>query len=415
MYSGCEICKAPLRISDGRIGTEIACGQCGTRYRVGESGLEPLVTEAVRALRAARNRKASLVWKNLLSAAHAPAFDDVGGRIDPGAPLAAPPPKRPESLAPVARAAEPERAEESVEPARVLARWPGRVWLPVATLALGAALAAIPTLALRDWRDAPATHVESAATPSRAVVVSKPKASAPSPGVEAARDGEPEIVASPEEAPATKSEPVLAPMAAPRAPAAERVAGAVIAREQAGDPYGVPAAPTPIAATPEAAAVDSAAAEGKADAPSAESIADAAAAPIPAPSASAPSAPSAAPASPPSLGDAIAHAVGGAPAASSAPVDPAAPEARRFDRGAAMAALGRSAAAAVSRCRARGEPGRGSVTVTFAPSGAAQSMAVSAPFAGTPMGDCIASRFQGVHVPAFSGDAITVRQSIAFE
>jgi hypothetical protein len=50
--------------------------------------------------------------------------------------------------------------------------------------------------------------------------------------------------------------------------------------------------------------------------------------------------------------------------------------------------------------------------VTFATNGAAQSASVEgAPFEGTPTGACVASKFRGARVPAFSGSAQQVRKS----
>jgi hypothetical protein len=54
------------------------------------------------------------------------------------------------------------------------------------------------------------------------------------------------------------------------------------------------------------------------------------------------------------------------------------------------------------------------VTVTFAPSGNVTSAVVdSAPFAGTPVGGCIAGKFRAAHVPAFSGGNVTVGKSFS--
>jgi predicted Zn finger-like uncharacterized protein len=81
-----------------------------------------------------------------------------------------------------------------------------------------------------------------------------------------------------------------------------------------------------------------------------------------------------------------------------------------FDRGAAASALG---GIDVQGCaKPDGPTGAGHVTVTFAPDGNVASAVVdSGPFPGTPVGGCIAGKFRGAHVPAFSGGAIKVGKS----
>ncbi len=84
-----------------------------------------------------------------------------------------------------------------------------------------------------------------------------------------------------------------------------------------------------------------------------------------------------------------------------------------FDKGAAVAALN-SAAGAASACRKEGDPsGTATVVVTFAPSGRVTSANVNGPpFAGTPTGGCIASTMRRAHVPAFTGDYVTVSKTV---
>jgi hypothetical protein len=48
--------------------------------------------------------------------------------------------------------------------------------------------------------------------------------------------------------------------------------------------------------------------------------------------------------------------------------------------------------------------GVGHVTLTFEPTGSLSSVVIDPPYAGTPMGTCIANKFRTVTVPAFSGD-----------
>lgn len=83
-----------------------------------------------------------------------------------------------------------------------------------------------------------------------------------------------------------------------------------------------------------------------------------------------------------------------------------------FDRAAAEAAL--SAAADAARgCKEDGGPtGSGKVEVTFAPSGDVTSATVEGPpFAGTPVGGCVASAFRGIRVPTFDGSPVTLEKS----
>jgi hypothetical protein len=86
-----------------------------------------------------------------------------------------------------------------------------------------------------------------------------------------------------------------------------------------------------------------------------------------------------------------------------------------FDRGAASAALGGAAGAAKGCKKPDGPTGSTKVQVTFAPSGKATQAVVGAPFAGTPVGSCIASAFKGVSVPPFSGAPITVSKSVSIK
>ncbi|MES1179327.1 MAG: serine/threonine-protein kinase [Myxococcales bacterium] len=82
-----------------------------------------------------------------------------------------------------------------------------------------------------------------------------------------------------------------------------------------------------------------------------------------------------------------------------------------LNRGAALAALGSAASAAASCKRPDGPTGPGSASVTFSPDGPVKAVTVSAPFAGTPVGQCVATVFRGAHVPPFSGSSITLPKS----
>lgn len=86
-----------------------------------------------------------------------------------------------------------------------------------------------------------------------------------------------------------------------------------------------------------------------------------------------------------------------------------------FDRGAASAALGGAAGSAKSCGKPGGPTGSGKVQVTFAPSGKATQATVGAPFAGTPVGSCIAGIFRGARVPAFQGEPMTVSKTVSIK
>ncbi len=116
--------------------------------------------------------------------------------------------------------------------------------------------------------------------------------------------------------------------------------------------------------------------------------------------------PPAASSKPKSLQEALDQAGGGSKPAAAAPAEASAP----FDRGAAAAALG---AVNVQSCKKPDGPtGSGHVKVTFGPSGAVSSATADAPpFAGTPVGGCVAAKFRGVKIPAFSGGSVSVGKS----
>jgi predicted Zn finger-like uncharacterized protein len=100
-----------------------------------------------------------------------------------------------------------------------------------------------------------------------------------------------------------------------------------------------------------------------------------------------------------------------APAAP-APAAPAAGGSGDFDRAAALSALSAAATAAQSCKKPDGPTGSGRIAVTFANNGTATTAAVEGPpFAGTPVGGCVAARFRGVHIPPFGGSVITVRKT----
>jgi predicted Zn finger-like uncharacterized protein len=115
-----------------------------------------------------------------------------------------------------------------------------------------------------------------------------------------------------------------------------------------------------------------------------------------------------APAKPADFGSALAQAAGkpkdepkaATSSGSSAP----------FNRGAASAAL---SGVNVQACKKPGGPtGSGRVKVTFAPSGSVSAAVIEGPpFAGTPVGGCIAGKFRGANIPAFSGGPVSANKT----
>ncbi|MFO0592894.1 MAG: zinc-ribbon domain-containing protein [Polyangiaceae bacterium] len=86
---------------------------------------------------------------------------------------------------------------------------------------------------------------------------------------------------------------------------------------------------------------------------------------------------------------------------------------RDFNKGAATTALSAAANAAKGCKQAGGPTGSASVRVVFAPSGNVTSANVQGPpFAGTPVGGCIASAFRGAHVPPFDGSPVAVSKTV---
>ena len=85
-----------------------------------------------------------------------------------------------------------------------------------------------------------------------------------------------------------------------------------------------------------------------------------------------------------------------------------------FSKASAISALGGAAGSAGGCKKAGGPTGVGKVQVTFAPSGRVTSATVmGAPFAGTAVGGCVAGAFRRAHVPAFSGNPVTVSKSFS--
>jgi len=85
-----------------------------------------------------------------------------------------------------------------------------------------------------------------------------------------------------------------------------------------------------------------------------------------------------------------------------------------FDRNAAMEAL-RNASNAALACRGTGAVEGGvRVAVTFARTGQVADAHVDGDGHGTPLGDCVVSKFRSLHVPPFRGSSMTVRRTVTF-
>jgi predicted Zn finger-like uncharacterized protein len=85
-----------------------------------------------------------------------------------------------------------------------------------------------------------------------------------------------------------------------------------------------------------------------------------------------------------------------------------------FSVSAAQVALTQAATNAGSCAKPAGPTGSGKVQVTFATSGRVTTATVMGPpFAGTPVGGCVAGVFRKAHVPAFAGNPVTVSKSFS--
>ena len=131
-----------------------------------------------------------------------------------------------------------------------------------------------------------------------------------------------------------------------------------------------------------------------------------------APVASASAAPEATAAAKPGPGPAPATKSTSAPAKEKEPAPVAATG--PFSVSAAQVALTQAAGNAQGCKKPGGPTGTGKVQVTFAPSGRVTSANVNgAPFAGTPVGGCVASAFRRARIPAFTGNPVTVSKSFS--
>jgi hypothetical protein len=86
-----------------------------------------------------------------------------------------------------------------------------------------------------------------------------------------------------------------------------------------------------------------------------------------------------------------------------------------FDSALANSAINEAARRAAA-CRSGSDPqGVAMVMLKYAPSGRVTTAVIEGgPFAGTTAGGCIAMAFRGAHVPAFSGEPVTVRKSVTY-
>lgn len=82
-----------------------------------------------------------------------------------------------------------------------------------------------------------------------------------------------------------------------------------------------------------------------------------------------------------------------------------------LNRASALTALSSASNSAASCKREGGPTGSGSASITFSPNGPVTSVSLSAPFAGTPVGNCVQAVFRSVHVTAFSGSSVTLSKS----
>jgi hypothetical protein len=82
-----------------------------------------------------------------------------------------------------------------------------------------------------------------------------------------------------------------------------------------------------------------------------------------------------------------------------------------FNRGAATSALANAARRAAGCKGDDGPTGSGRATVTFSPDGPVSNVSVSAPFAGTSVGACVATAYRSAQVPSFTGSSVTLPHS----
>jgi serine/threonine protein kinase len=82
-----------------------------------------------------------------------------------------------------------------------------------------------------------------------------------------------------------------------------------------------------------------------------------------------------------------------------------------LNRASALTALSGAANNAAGCKREGGPTGVGSVSVTFSPEGPVSAVNISAPFAGSAVGNCVQTVFRNVRVAPFSGSSVTLSKS----
>jgi serine/threonine protein kinase len=82
-----------------------------------------------------------------------------------------------------------------------------------------------------------------------------------------------------------------------------------------------------------------------------------------------------------------------------------------LNQGAAIAAVGTAASSASSCKQPDGPSGGGRAAVTFSPDGHVTAVTLSAPFAGTSVGNCVTGTFRRAKIPPFRGSPVTLNRS----
>jgi len=82
-----------------------------------------------------------------------------------------------------------------------------------------------------------------------------------------------------------------------------------------------------------------------------------------------------------------------------------------FNEGTARSRLGQANGVLVFCKKEGGVTGPGTATVTFSPDGSVASVAMDAPYAGTPTGDCVAGQFKRQKTNAWQGSPQSVKHS----
>ena len=87
------------------------------------------------------------------------------------------------------------------------------------------------------------------------------------------------------------------------------------------------------------------------------------------------------------------------------------PDPNAWNEGAARSKLAQQNGS-IDFCKKKDGPtGKGSATVTFAPEGNVTSVSVDPPYAGTPVGDCVAGLLKRTKTNSFKGSPQTVKHS----